>query len=97
MPEEAGQEGQKRLGRGQNRPGRGQKRPRRGQEEAGRGQEEARKRPEAVRQRPEEARKRPAPGGGGPEDVPAKTLGGFYLYTTPWEVPEGPACMVPVA
>ena len=38
-------------------------------------------------------------GGVGARDVPAKTLG-FRVSTfipPPWEVPEGPACMVPVA
>ena len=52
---------------------------------ARRGQEEARK----AWKRPEEARKRPAP-----QKPPGL---GFIFYTTPWEVPEGPACMVPVA
>ena len=49
---------------------------------------------------PQTGPKAPGRGGGAPhKKVPAKNprVKGFYLYTTPWEVPEGPACMVPVA
>ena len=75
----------KKRGRGQRR---GEKRPGRGQKRPGRGQKRPRKRPG-----------RGQPPGGGPGMCQQKPSGlGSVLYIPlPWEVPEGPACMVPVA